>query len=744
MTQSDIYSWFKILTQQLQSNRQRSLLVLQGDSNWIKRISTTLFEQLLQYKSGEEVLRCVTWGENVVEHEYSHLIGNFRQYLGSENDIVLFNDNEFHPDAFAALSGTIVSGGVLVWCCPPENINDENNLFIQRIWAKAQQDKNSFILSQDGVDLPNIEQTVIQTSAHSKTITRPLSKTDERSCRTYEQKCAVEAIEKVALGHRKRPLVLTADRGRGKSSALAIAVAKRLLSETSKEQHVIVTASHIDALAIFFHQLQQSCPVGKLSQSIFIYKQQRVEFIAVDILIKDKPSADLLLVDEAAAIPVYLLSQLVDDYHRIVFSSTQHGYEGAGRGFAVKFKQVLASKTPNFNQYHIHQPIRWAEHDPLEKFVFDAFLLNSSISTDSLLMPSKLNATEESRLSYHVLAKENVDLTRAIIKQVTQQQLFDDEHLLKQVFAVLVTAHYQTSPSDLKLLLNNNAIRLFVTEIKKEIVAVALTLKEGHAARQAINDVAQAKRRLKNQFLPQSLFLHNHCANAFNYQYLRVMRIAVLSNFQQQGLGSKLLAEIKQFAQRESIDFLGTSFGANNALINFWHQADYSIVRLGFSMDKASGEHSTMYLQPLTLSATKLVTDLQRQFYRSFVFLLAEQYRHISAEVIFSIIQQWPEKMLPELTRFDQEVVENFINRKSLFDACAHSLHVQLIHQIAKNVSGNNLEYEADKSLNDILIKRILQKQNNASICQLFGFTGKKQLNNVIIDGFIKSFKRRL
>lgn len=728
MTQSDICSWFKTLTQQLQNNRQRSLIVLHGDSNWIKSNSIVLTEQLLQDRTSVKPLRSITWGENVVDEEHSNLIVNFRQHLGGENDIVLFNDNAFHPDAFAALSGTIVAGGVLIWCCSPESILDNNNLFIQRIWAKAQQDENSFILSQGNDDLPQINQ-LNQQEKQSNFIAPALSETVLSSvvggCKTNEQQCAVNAIEKVAVGHRKRPLVLTADRGRGKSSALAIAVANRLLSDSNTESHtIVITAPHIDALAIFFQQLQVSCPNGEYHQNIFIYKKHRVEFIAIDVLIKEKPKAHLLLVDEAAAIPVYLLSQLVDEYHRLVFSSTQHGYEGAGRGFAVKFKKVLAKKTPNFNQYHIHEPIRWAEQDPLEKFVFEAFLLNSSI----------INSNQKDRLSVQVDSKENIDISRAVVKTISQHQLFADENLLQQVFAVLVTAHYQTSPSDLKLLLNNSAVRLFVTAIDSQVIAVALTIKEGQAETHAINDVAQAKRRLKNQFLPQSLFLHNHCATAFDYQYLRIMRIAVLPNFQQQGIGLTLLAEIKQYAQLEAIDMLGTSFGANHSLLNFWYQADYSIVRIGFSMDKASGEHSTLYLQPLTPSAIELVKNLQKQFYRSFVYLLAEQYQNLSAVVISEVIKQWPAEILPVLTSFDQQIVENFISRKSLFDACAYSLHVQLIHHLASLMS------TLDKSVDDfntteILVKRILQKQNSASICQAFGLTGKKQLNNALIDG---------
>ncbi len=79
------------------------------------------------------------------------------------------------------------------------------------------------------------------------------------------------------------------------------------------------------------------------------------------MILADKPAADLLLVDEAAAIPLYLLNALFSHYHRLVFSSTLHGYEGAGRGFALKFNTVLADKKLLAKQLTLVEPIRWAK-----------------------------------------------------------------------------------------------------------------------------------------------------------------------------------------------------------------------------------------------------------------------------------------------------------------------------------------------------------------------------------------------
>ncbi|MDO6446368.1 GNAT family N-acetyltransferase [Colwellia sp. 1_MG-2023] len=758
MSQSDICFWFNTLTQQLRKNSQRSLIVLQGDSAWASEVSATFIQQLSQNATCDNSIRVITYGEAFIDVN-SDVIANFRQQLGRENDVVLFNDPDFHPDAFAALSGTIVAGGVMIWHCSKAQALDSENLFLQRILTKAKNDRFSFALSQTDNDLPVIVERQEISEIQYKSAQELNFSPRENGCKTFQQQCAVNAIEKVALGHRKRPLLLTADRGRGKSSALAIAVAKLIGIENASKasQKIIITAPHSNALAIFFQQLQQSCPEGELSQNTFVFNRHCIEFIAVDVLIKEKPKADLLLIDEAAAIPVYILSQLVDSYHRAVFSSTQHGYEGAGRGFAVKFTQLLTEKTPHFNQYHIHQPIRWAENDPLESFVFDAFLLKSNNveSSFTAILSTENKCTENKNVRSASLENKNMDKksleqsTQAhskndhvMFRRIEQQQLIADEGLLQQIFSVLVTAHYQTSPSDLKLLLNNKALRLFVLTINQQIVAVALTLKEGNAEKHEINQVANAKRRLKNQFLPQSLFLHNHCTEAFDYHYLRVMRIAVLPSIQQQGLGIKLLSHIKQYAEQNSIDLLGTSFGANESLLSFWHKAHYSLVRLGFSVDKASGEHSSMYLQPLNAKAVYLVTELQKQFYCSFTYLLTEQYQPIPAQVIISIIKQWPAESLPVLTDFDQQVIEDFIARKSLFDNCSYSLHLQLIHFLAtysNNISQKNTE---NHRLIEVLVKRLLQKQSIESICQEFALTGKKQLNNTVIDGVSYLFQK--
>jgi tRNA(Met) cytidine acetyltransferase len=182
---------------------------------------------------------------------------------------------------------------------------------------------------------------------------------------------AIEAVEHVATGHRRRPLVLTSDRGRGKSAALGIGAAHLMRRGIER---IIVTAPRPDSAEQLFRHASRLLPGARSGRYSLSTDEAHLVFVAPDELVQTHPPADLLLVDEAAAIPTPMLERMLAQYSRIVFSTTVHGYEGTGRGFAVRFQQVLDHQTPGWRALRLHQPIRWAAQDPLERFVFRALL----------------------------------------------------------------------------------------------------------------------------------------------------------------------------------------------------------------------------------------------------------------------------------------------------------------------------------------------------------------------------------
>lgn len=688
-------------------NKQRSLVVLNGDLAWANNLVKSLISNEKTDGDYKNSNNFVAFGQQCSAD--MNIVHNYRHHLGTENDFVFFADEHFHADAFTALSGTIKAGGIMFWLCSDDLINEKNNLFIQRLWQQVVSDENSLLLKQKDSSFPQIEYLFNGFQLPKKPVFT------HTICRTAEQLTAVDAIEKVANGHRNRPLVLTADRGRGKSSALAIAVAsiinKASLSEQSNALSIVITAPHRDAVNVFFTQLAVSCANGQLFGDSFTYQNHTVQFLAVDVLVSEQPKANLLLIDEAAAIPIYLLSTLLERYHRLVFSSTVHGYEGAGRGFAINFIKILRQKMPDFVQLHIHQPIRWCENDPLEQLIFNGFLLAPMNEVQTLSLP-----------------KNNDHLTAnlSVIQKVSQQQLFQNEMLLQQVFSILVTAHYQTSPSDLKFLLNNPALNVFVcfAADNTTVIAVALALNEYHASATDIQLALTSKKRLKDQFLPQSLLLHCGIRTAFEYQYLRIVRIAVQPHLQGRGIGHDLLTFIETYAKQHQFDFVGTSFGVNKNLVNFWGKANYHFARIGFTQDNASGEHSCLLLKSFSNAADQLLLTINQQFYQRFNYYLAEQFQYVNPKLVQCIYQQANSLVLAKISEDDINAVEDFISRVSLYDVCAYSLSVWLCHALTQSTTINV----------ELLIAKVLQRRNVSDLCHQYQLTGKKALNNMLIS----------
>ena len=104
-----------------------------------------------------------------------------------------------------------------------------------------------------------------------------------------------------------------------------------------------------------------------------------LSYVSPDRVAQGDVLADLLLVDEAAAIPTPLLEAMLARHSRIVFATTEHGYEGRGAAFICASRRYSMSK-PRLAGAAPGGAIRWSLSDPLEPLIFRLLGLNTDIS----------------------------------------------------------------------------------------------------------------------------------------------------------------------------------------------------------------------------------------------------------------------------------------------------------------------------------------------------------------------------
>ncbi|MEZ8387453.1 tRNA(Met) cytidine acetyltransferase TmcA domain-containing protein, partial [Vibrio splendidus] len=271
-----------------QHNDHRYGVVFNGDVDW----QNTAISTFLQDKNVKSIFQIGGVPFDDVTHTP---VKKGQKLLGRECQILVCDSREqFDANGFSAALGSLVGGGLLLVLPPNVNEAEEGGSsgFGQR-WLKGHFDK-----------LISVSQTNEAGDVVQATHALPQMQSAQNGLDKFEQQnTAVELVKKVVSGHRKRPLILTADRGRGKSSTLGIAAAQLLV-----ERHgfnIIVTAPSVKAVEpVFSHASQglESCEV--VNATHIRHQGGSLRFVAADDLLISKPDCDLLLVDEAAAIPI--------------------------------------------------------------------------------------------------------------------------------------------------------------------------------------------------------------------------------------------------------------------------------------------------------------------------------------------------------------------------------------------------------------------------------------------------------
>ena len=364
-------------------------------------------------------------------------------------------------------------------------------------------------------------------------------------------------------------MVVTAPRGRGKSALAGMHIARLAAS-------AIVTAP------------------GRSATDVLAHYAGEMTFIAPDALLARIARGELLsewlVVDEAAAIPGPLLTTLVSAFRYVLLTTTVQGYEGTGQGFLLKF----CAGFPHLIHRQLHTPLRWAEGCPLEAFINRVLLFDDA---SALTKP----------------------MGEATILSLDQSAWSTEPSLPSALYRLLASAHYRTSPLDLRRMMDAPGQHFWLTKTPDALLAALWLVEEGGLSAGLSQSVWAGFRRPRGNLVAQSLAAHGGSPLAATLRGLRVSRIAVHPSRQREGLGQALVAHARQHVT--GCDYLSVSFGYTASLWHFWQRCGFQLVRLGSHREASSGCYTAMAVLPLTAAGQALAANEQRRLARDLPWL---------------------------------------------------------------------------------------------------------------------------
>ncbi|WP_440006549.1 tRNA(Met) cytidine acetyltransferase TmcA [Halomicrococcus sp. SG-WS-1] len=714
---------------------ERRLLVLAGDraatvdaarraldAAGISREATTQV-------APERALDC----ERVGQHRAAELLGTTRAA------VVFDAHDELHPNAVGRVVGAVDGGGLFLllapaldaWpdrrdefdaslAVPPFETSDVTGRFRERFVATlrtrpgvAVVDVDAGTVERDGLTDPAPRLARREASIPAD---RQFPRAAYEACRTGDQVAAVRALEALReTTASPAAVVVEADRGRGKSSAAGIA-AGALAAEGSD---VVVTApEYRSAREAFVRSGALLDSLGELAGTDgdpprrVASEDGSVRFAtptaaadAVDAA--DEEGPDAVLVDEAAALPVHLLERFLG-CPRVAFTTTVHGYEGAGRGFSVRFRDRLDESDHDVSEVSMVEPIRYVAGDPVEVWAFDALALDARPAVDPLVADADPAGTE-----YRTLDPDD---------------LLADEHLLREAFGLLVLAHYRTEPADLARLLDapNVAVRALCRD--GHVVSVALLAREGNLPA-SVREHMYEGGRVRGNMLPDVLTSQLRDEDAGRPEGLRVMRIATHHAVRSRGLGSRLLAEIRaEFAGE--VDWLGTGFGATPELLGFWRENGYRAVQLSTTRNDASGEHSALLLDPTSDAGRDLHDRTARRFVGRIAAVLSDALSDLDPDVARATLRAVDAPVALDCTDWEWRMVAASAYGPGQFDQDPAPFRRLAVKHLVES------DCDLSPRQERLLVRKVLQARGWPRVADELGFHSAGQAMRALGEAF--------
>jgi N-acetyltransferase 10 len=531
-------------------------------------------------------------------------------------------------------------------------------------------------------------------------------------CKTLDQaKIVLSLLDVVSERSLKSKVVLTAARSRGKSSSLGLVIAGALsigysnifVSSPSPENlHTLFefVFKGLKTLDYYKHldyeiveRSNKDCSGNHIVQiTLFRNHKQTVQYLLPHHYAK-LTQVQLLVIDEAAAIPISILKRMLGPYI-VILCSTINGYEGTGRTLPLKLIQKLREQqtvstlpmSRPLKEVKMFEPIRYASGDKIETWIRDLLCLDSD---DYLThVPHYMPKIQECELY-----------------QIQRKMLFsyyrESETLLKIIMSLNMNSSHMNTPNDILLMSDADENYLFAL-IGPTNLEVTNTLPNVLCfAQLALENTTPRKTKIETSF-PNILSGSDSISWMLEKQFqdssflkvtgARIVSISVHPDLCRAGYGTRtveLLAKhysklqknfnnkhnilelrknddsikITDIAKRivkhdklsiaklttllcnvidrpsTNLQFLGVSFELTQELFNFWHRNKFQPIYLRQTINEFTGSQKIIMMRIIEDSKnTNWLEPYEHDFKTRFITLLAGPFRFLTPSLALSVL----------------------------------------------------------------------------------------------------------
>lgn len=698
----------KLFAHQVKNNHRTVIVLIGSDS---KQQIPNLYENLSGISQLNSIVWCYKNADTYMDREYKKMKKidddatdlakwikahdpdyiSYREnnrILGRTCDMLVLQDFEaLTPNMIACAMETVRGGGVIILLFDQEKsikeiiarksdlvleaVGQESvQLFNRRLFKSLAQ--NSFVIFLDSklrvMDIT--KEHVLNKEIEYKSCKRTEQLSEDpllAMCKTKDQFNVLgELINRLGKKENSVTSVLAA-RGRGKSVALGLAIAKAIDSNFSS---ILISALFIENVQSIFEFIING--LNRLGYSkiedykiIYAFEGKKRHIKKIEILRGYRRAVDyihpfeeltvhsnLLVIDEAASIPLPHLKKLLNS--KLVFmASTINGYEGTGRVFRTK----LAEYTQGENTLEMTEPIRYSLGDEVEKWLYQELLLEPKLrNIQNIPIP-----------------------TDCTLHYVNKNALFSGtpktEDFLQEIFSLFISSHYRNSPNDLQILSDSPNHELFVLLASSRVICAMQVSFEGKCDENSF--------KKEGNLIPWVIF-DNYFDNRFLESFgARIVRIAVHPNILSMGYGSVAISRLTAFLEASTsesqnvvfedksvlfhqignistprISWIGSSFGLTEKLLNFWKKAGFNPMCIKQAPSKTTGEFSTVVLKASDAKSADLFASMEPFFSQRFIPLLSYSFRDMPPTLVLSLIYSSSRPVLEKQISFSNDELQ--------------------------------------------------------------------------------------